>query len=52
MNLSAAVFVCSFLSLVYFFREAIRSFCSPAFKRDRERTRENRRRRKAARRNL
>jgi|HubBroStandDraft_6_1064221.scaffolds.fasta_scaffold24294_6 hypothetical protein len=50
MNLSAAVFVCSFLSLVYFFREVIRSFRSPEFRRELARMRENRRLRKAARR--
>jgi hypothetical protein len=44
------VFVSAFCLLIYFSRESWRTFISPEFKFDAERLREQRRRRKAARR--
>ena len=50
MNFNAALFVFSFLMIVYLIREAVRSFRSVDLRRDFARLREQRRRRKAARR--
>jgi len=50
MNWDGVVFVLAFCSLIYFGHGAIRAACSPEFKRDLERLREQRRRRKAAKR--
>ncbi len=50
MNWSGVVFVLSFLATAYFMREAIRAWRAPEMGRDLERLREQRRRRKEARR--
>lgn len=50
MNWNAALFIFSFLMIVYLVRESIRSIRSVDLKRDIARLREQRRRRKAARR--
>ncbi len=47
---SCIVFVLGFCGSVYFLREAIRAARTPEFKRDMEKLREQRRRRKSARR--
>lgn len=52
VNWACVVFVCSFLALVYFTREAFRAFVSPEFKSDMRRLNEQRRRRRAAKRGL
>lgn len=51
MNWSGVTFVFAFCSAVYFLKNIITVALSPEFKADQERLREQRRRRKAARRN-